>query len=71
MDKTQKNVKKNIFSKILLSIFAVILSLASVFFVACADEAAANTGYDSYGNIRLATPTLEFYEKTKDEGEDD
>ena len=66
MEKTQKNVKRNIFSKFFMSFFAVILSLASVLFVACAEEASANTGYDSYGNIRLATPTLEFFEKTKE-----
>ncbi len=67
MDKTQKKSKRNIFSKFLLSIFAVLVSMTSVLFAGCSDdEVNANTGFDSYGNIRLNTPDIEFFEKTKD-----
>ena len=65
-DKTQKKSKKNIFSKILMSIFAVLVSFTTVFFTACGDdEVDANTGFDSYGNVRLNAPNVEFFEKTK------
>ena len=35
----------------------------TVFLAACSNNADSNTGFDSYGNLRLAAPEIEYYEK--------
>ena len=64
MENLQKNLKRNVFKKIASSIFSFMLLFVTIFLTACANNADSNTGFDSYGNLRLVTPGIEYYEKT-------
>ena len=63
MDNLQKNLKRNVFKKVFTSLFSFLLVFVTVFLAACSINADSNTGFDSYGNLRLAAPEIEYYEK--------
>ncbi len=64
MENLQKKVKRNAFKKIATSVFSFLLMFVTIFLSACANSADSNTGFDSYGNLRLVSPEIEYYEKT-------
>jgi len=64
MENLQKNLKRNAFKKIVSTVFSFLLVFVTVFLTACANNADSNTGFDSYGNLRLVSPDIEYYEKT-------
>ncbi len=63
MVKSQKNSFRKILSRC-GKLFAIMLTaIASVFFAACGEQSKAeNSGYDAFGNFRLSTPGMLYYE---------
>ena len=64
MENLQKKLKRNVFKKIAASVFSFMLLFVTIFLSACANSADSNTGFDSYGNLRLVAPDIEYYEQT-------